>query len=701
MVGNRTVFVQILRSAWVGLACMLLAACAGKSSRDMGTGKRVETVDRYREERPGWTMTPPSDDDTYHYFVGISGYHATEQEALADAMRDARMKFAKFTGVEMKNQSKMMRVYFGLSSDVQDPTESGMDIVEEDTTALVKNLRQKEGYWEKQRHYEKGAFVQQSWQYWVLVTVPQAEVERVEAWRKEQEAEAEKTVDEIAAISRKRCEEIEGIIVQGRPLEALAKVEVEYKRLMDSARQFKDRGWPYDKEKYVVRMREAQSAVKNLAEESLDSIRIDTGRYSGTYYLRPGKATQSIQTWAYSKRANQPLENMPLAFLTTQYNPLARAQSGPGGGAVFTVNNLEPGEYLVAVDVESSQFASLEEGTLKALAGRANRIRILPAPESVEGIVLLTVRDLFEGPAHMPFPAQSVSLGPVTFVTAREEKDSRQGGVFALMVKDEIRQAVSGLGAVKVMETRTRSLSAVEKAVKTRDIMNRGMNVKPELQSASVQALIDGAEAALNCQYTVYGRTLRLMMELKKAGMDQVLASCTATFPLNLLPAGIELLPEQMAAAGVTFKAPRPIQVEVSSNLGDGQTYKAGEEVVYFFTTNRDSYLLLIYEDAKGKLLQVLPNSYESRAFYQAGAMFQIPDASSRFAFVVGPPFGSERLWAFASNQPFPDLPGQMGTAGKMLNLSLEQNLDILRGHAVQPGVFYGENQTVLTTVPK
>jgi len=67
---------------------------------------------------------------------------------------------------------------------------------------------------------------------------------------------------------------------------------------------------------------------------------------------------------------------------------------------------------------------------------------------------------------------------------------------------------------------------------------------------------------------------------------------------------------------------------------------------------------LLIYQDARGTLTQMIPNTTDRRGFLKAAHYLGIPDARTPFEFVVGPPFGTETVWVYAANQPFPEFEG-------------------------------------------
>ena len=149
-------------------------------------------------------------------------------------------------------------------------------------------------------------------------------------------------------------------------------------------------------------------------------------------------------------------------------------------------------------------------------------------------------------------------------------------------------------------------------------------------------------------------------------------------------------------------KSGSAINVKIRSNLGNGQTYVEGDKISYFASIDRDAYLLLIYEDAAGNLLQIYPDVHSANHLLKAGHMVQVPKENDQFKFHVSAPFGRERVLAFASSRPFPELSGNEQASGlKVLDINLDKILKYLRTAGSQPGTAYGEGLTALTTVAK
>jgi hypothetical protein len=654
--------------------------------------------------RPEWTLVTPSDREGMKHFVGVSEYAATEQAAREAAMQNARNTFAKYTGVEFKAIEQELSVSHGLASEVQDPTVATLIKQKEEVNALFGRLKATHWYIEQSNQMAGKTILKQAWQAWALVTVPVDEYDRAVAWREKQEKDAQQFANDILAGCRARKQETDALLAAGKPIAALDRLQGEWKRVEQNRESLKQRGWPYNKPQYDSRLEETQRSVVNHIRDARDAIVLDCGRYCGTVYVASRQQEPAVTVWALCRASasTAPAPDVPLILLNETDAPIARAITNSTGKAVFYTPGVQPGQAKVKIDMEAPAIRAMGEEIAKVLAQREIALRITAPGGTLQDVVLLGVRGLFQGPSSMPLPVSTVSLGPVTFENENQQ-DTRQGGRFAEFLKVRIRDNLTKIDGLTVMDPKTRTVETVAQAAKTRDLLNESEKKAPPVQSTTVQALIDGAQGALESRYTVYGSDVQLTMNLKKAGTDVVLASSVATIPMSAVPEELQIRPSPLPMYDEMTASPaQPIQVEVTPQKGDGATYVEGEETVYFVSTDRDAYLLLIYEDAGGSLTQVLPNSISRTAFYKAGKFFKIPEGKSdAYGLEVTAPFGTERLWVFASNKAFPVLSGKERPEGKLLGGDMGHVLSVLRAHGSQSGVAYGEARTILTTVGK
>lgn len=112
---------------------------------------------------------------------------------------------------------------------------------------------------------------------------------------------------------------------------------------------------------------------------------------------------------------------------------------------------------------------------------------------------------------------------------------------------------------------------------------------------------------------------------------------------------------------------PEKITVEITTHLGDQQIFVEGDVISFLLSLDRDAYIYLFYRDADGNNFQILPNRHFPHHFYRKGLFMQIPPPQARFLFKVGPPFGREELFVFASDNAEIQFSGQMPGNGLRL----------------------------------
>ena len=142
------------------------------------------------------------------------------------------------------------------------------------------------------------------------------------------------------------------------------------------------------------------------------------------------------------------------------------------------------------------------------------------------------------------------------------------------------------------------------------------------------------------------------------------------------------------------------INVEITTHLGDKQTFKEDDRLSFLVSLDRDAYLLMIYEDAAHNLIQVIPNRYRDSNHYQAGLFVSVPNREEPFRFVVTPPFGKETLWVFAADKPFPTLQGVTFDNG-LKKLTEARSVIFSRIRSNQYRSLYGESNTTIFTEAK
>ncbi|MCB1693158.1 MAG: DUF4384 domain-containing protein, partial [Pseudomonadales bacterium] len=94
-----------------------------------------------------------------------------------------------------------------------------------------------------------------------------------------------------------------------------------------------------------------------------------------------------------------------------------------------------------------------------------------------------------------------------------------------------------------------------------------------------------------------------------------------------------------------------PLNVNVWVDSQD-QTYEEGQDVTVYLQGNKPFYARLIYTDASGNNIQILPNQHRSDNYFAGATILEIPEAKDKFLLTVTPPFGKEKLTLYASTSP-------------------------------------------------
>jgi hypothetical protein len=112
-----------------------------------------------------------------------------------------------------------------------------------------------------------------------------------------------------------------------------------------------------------------------------------------------------------------------------------------------------------------------------------------------------------------------------------------------------------------------------------------------------------------------------------------------------------EVIPDETAmkkiSGAVSLDDPSaPLKVQIWT---EKREYKAGEKIKVFLRGNKPFYARIVYRQADGSLVQILPNPYRKDNYFQGGVIYEIPSGPDRFELEVTPPFGEENVIVYAS----------------------------------------------------
>ncbi|MBF0506760.1 MAG: DUF4384 domain-containing protein [Nitrospirae bacterium] len=117
-----------------------------------------------------------------------------------------------------------------------------------------------------------------------------------------------------------------------------------------------------------------------------------------------------------------------------------------------------------------------------------------------------------------------------------------------------------------------------------------------------------------------------------------------------------EVIPDERAMENVakaTDNPSAPLHVKVWS---DHKEYKSGDKIKIYLRGNKPFYARVLYKNARGEALQLLPNPYRKENYFNGGVVYEIPAGNDRFDLEVSPPFGEEYIRVYASTSPLGEL---------------------------------------------
>jgi hypothetical protein len=127
---------------------------------------------------------------------------------------------------------------------------------------------------------------------------------------------------------------------------------------------------------------------------------------------------------------------------------------------------------------------------------------------------------------------------------------------------------------------------------------------------------------------------------------------CKIRIQAEVIPEAEAMIRIGQEKGGFTDPA-APLNVKVWT---DRKTYRQGERIKIYLQGNKPSYARILYKDAGGNLLQLLPNAHRRDNYFNGGVIYELPAGNDRFELEVSPPFGMEQVLVYAGTAPPGDL---------------------------------------------
>jgi len=99
--------------------------------------------------------------------------------------------------------------------------------------------------------------------------------------------------------------------------------------------------------------------------------------------------------------------------------------------------------------------------------------------------------------------------------------------------------------------------------------------------------------------------------------------------------------------------APLTVKLWTENNRTE---FKSGEKVSLYMKGNKPFFAKVIYVQADGTQVQILPNPFRKDNYFEGGAVYTLPSGKDQYDLTVGEPFGSEKIVVYASTSELGDV---------------------------------------------
>ena len=675
------------------LSVAFITSCGAKSQKPRPVSDTVTErliVNECKGKK--WINNPPKADARFLYFVGKSEKFATERGSRDAAMLDVTEQFVKYTGIEVSTLDEILKVSYGLSSQVTDATVSGKSRSKAQANAFVSRIKAREWCGERYQRMSGNRVVGRIYLATLLAAVPRSELENVKRWQKGQEEKrkfAEKR--RLDTIQEKRDgaylqarsyfnsalkNEKRGLLIGALGNLISAEKSLRAAEAADPKQEVIGRPIPKSPSRPELRMAE----TRMTSGISLDGIKTHI-------QLEPGAPPARLTVVATYSGGDDtvPIAGIPILFMSG-----GRIVGGPPrntnrrGEASMTMPVItERGQFNFTARVARGNLRQkIPRSAMEAFAGLQVNFQITVAEGSIDDKAVDLVALLERGVRSRQM---TIVVENFTF------EDTGQAGPFINRFKEALSTALIKSPRFQVKRAKSR---------KGQDV---GSGVKSDSPVALAQA--SGSQSVLFGKYSREGSgRVRVRATLRDISYTDV-----ASGSVNMiLPPGMPLTMSNsqkiIAAANSMGDVGKnnDFKLDLWIDKGDGGIYREGEKLYVNIKADRDCYVKLVYFTASGDKIVIFPNEYDRNTKIQGNRLYQIPNESSAFDFVIEPPFGAEMLIAFASTKPLPvdygqDLGGGMVALKESLGVIAKKNR---RGVSIKKRkVLFAEKRVNLTTM--
>lgn len=145
-----------------------------------------------------------------------------------------------------------------------------------------------------------------------------------------------------------------------------------------------------------------------------------------------------------------------------------------------------------------------------------------------------------------------------------------------------------------------------------------------------------------------YSHATVKVIEEKETGWfkDQFSGECYRTkLKVEVIP-DLETLSQPVKKDALMEEPTAPLTVKLWT---DQKSYRVNDKIKIYLRGNKPFYARIVYQDASGNLIQLIPNPYRSNNYFNGGVTYEIPSGTDRFDLQVSPPLGAEKILLYTS----------------------------------------------------
>ena len=161
----------------------------------------------------------------------------------------------------------------------------------------------------------------------------------------------------------------------------------------------------------------------------------------------------------------------------------------------------------------------------------------------------------------------------------------------------------------------------------------------------------------------------------------------------------VEVIPDEKALATLSGKGQEALESSPSAPLSvklwsDKSDYRQGEKIRIYLKGNKPFFAKVVYKDAQGEQVQLLPNPHRKNNYFNGGVVYELPSGEDRFDLEVSPPFGLENLTVYASTSELGELSVTANNAVYAIKNKSDEVASGTRGVKLTSKGSGGKNQT-------